>query len=295
VTVPAQTSYGARLGGSSLVCNGRSWLPILLLSLELSGCSGAAPNHATNLPPSTASQPPAPAASPATGGSGTNAGAAGSGGASVVGSAAGTFGERPQTAGSSAPLAAAGTAAALPAFDDDAGIGRPTENAGKHTPADPKITFDWEETQPGTQAPDCQAGRYEGTFTCTYAVPGADPSSAVEVSGPVAFTLTQSQNGEFLEISQGQIDGYAALLINFTALLAGKLDCSSNELKATASNGIFGLGDATLLPAGMFAGTLNGSLDPSSTTLTGEWNLMLLEGFAQGGACIGPWTARRVP
>jgi hypothetical protein len=269
--------------------------PVLaLLALELTGCSGRAPSTIASPPPSTAAQNPVAAGNAAAGGASTlvgqNGSAAGSGG-SVVAPSAGSSGARSlPMAGSSAPLTAAGTGAAID--DDDAGVGPAT-----HAPADPKITFDWDETQPGTSAsvPNCQAGRYEGTFTCTYAIPGADPSSGVEVSGPVAFTLSQAQNGEFLEISQGQIDGYAALLINFTALLGGKLDCSNNQLNAAASDGVFGFGDATLLPAGAFEGSLSGTLDPSSKTLSGEWNLMLTEGFAQGGACIGPWTASWVP
>jgi hypothetical protein len=169
----------------------------------------------------------------------------------------------------------------------------PPQPMAAHAAPDPKIVFDWEETRPG--AGDCQAGRYAGTFTCNYTPAGADPSTAIEVTGPVEFELTRSQNGEFLEISQGRIEGFAALFVNFAAALSGKLDCSTNSLNAAAQDGIFGFGSASLLPAGTFVGTLTGMLDRSTTTLSGQWNITPGGDLAQGGECIGPWTAQWVP
>lgn len=166
--------------------------------------------------------------------------------------------------------------------------------AAKQTPPDPKITFDWTETQPaqgGQDTSGCQPGTYTGTFTCEYFLDPSDPSSGMEISGPVAFTLTKSQNGEFLEISNGHLDGFAGAVINFTSELAGKLDCSTNSLEAVAVNGAYGIGDVNALPTGTFAGSLSGMLDRSSKTLSGTWDLT----GDQAISCKGPWTATFMP
>jgi hypothetical protein len=252
-------------------------LPCLVLN---GGCSSRAPAASAG------------AAAPATG---QSAAVGGSGGSLSMTPTAGAA----AVAGSTAAIGGAGTAGrgvdASSQGDDDAGTDSSLHPVSKHVPPDPNIVFQWEETQPGAQtATDCKAGRYEGTFTCIYLMPGADPSTGIEVTGPVVFELTRSQNGEFLEISNGQLEGYAALLINFTASLTGKLNCSTNSLDAAADQGTFGFGSAALLPAGAFAGSLTGTLDRSTTTLSGEWNLMLTDGLAAGGACIGPWTAQWV-
>jgi hypothetical protein len=243
------------------------------------------------------SRAPAPAASggAAASTSGRSAADGGSGGSVSAGATARIAAAGSPAANSGSGAAAADAGASSPG-NDDAGTDSSLHPVPMHVALDPNIVFQWEETQPGTQtATDCKAGRYEGTFTCTYLMPGADPSTGIEVTGPVVFELTRSQNGEFLEISQGQLEGFAALLINFTASLTGKLNCSTNSLDAAANQGMFGFGSAALLPAGAFAGSLTGTLDRTTTTLSGQWNLMLTDGLAAGGACIGPWTAQWVP
>jgi hypothetical protein len=160
------------------------------------------------------------------------------------------------------------------------------------TAPDPSVKFEWEETTPGS---DCKPGRYVGTFSCTYSTPddgSGTPPFMVDVSGPVLFTLSKSQNGEFLEISDGSLEGFAALIFNFTGTLIGKLDCGTSKLDATASDGVYGFGSSQLLPVGMFDGTLTGQLDRSTGVLSGQWNLAVTNA---GGACIGPWTAQWMP
>ncbi len=161
------------------------------------------------------------------------------------------------------------------------------------TPADPSIMFEWAETQPGMGS--CQPGTYSGTFTCDYVGPGIDPSAPFVATGPVVFTLQPSQNGEFLEIVDGHIDGDADVVFNFTAKLVGELDCKTNTLTGMATEGAYGLGDATALQVGAFEGTLSGSLDRSSVTLSGDWNMMITDGLGAGGACVGPWSATWMP
>lgn len=162
--------------------------------------------------------------------------------------------------------------------------------ASMQTPPDPKITFDWMETQPGGGG-DCKPGTYSGTFSCDYLLDPNDPTTAMQVSGPVVFTLMKSQNGEFLEISNGRLDGFAMLFINFTSELSGKLDCSTDSFDAMAVNGVYGFGDVNALPTGTFQGTLSGMLDRSSLTLTGTWSLTGDPGIT----CTGPWMATFQP
>lgn len=148
------------------------------------------------------------------------------------------------------------------------------------------------ETQPSAgDDGNCKPGTYSGTFTCQAVLDPSDPSSAIEVSGPVAFTLTKSQNGEFLEISNGRLDGFAQLFINFTSELSGRLDCGTDSLDAMAVNGVYGFGDVNALPTGTFQGSLAGMLDRSSLTLSGTWMLTA----DQSITCTGPWTATFMP
>ena len=139
---------------------------------------------------------------------------------------------------------------------------------------------------------DCRPGRYTGTFMCNYVPMGGNPAMPLAiVSGPISLTLEQSQNGEFLEIADGKLEGIAQLIIGFRSKLSGKLDCGSLELTADAVDGLYGFGDPAVLPFGMFQGTLMGTLDPSSGTLSGEWNLT----ESAGGVCAGPWQANWTP
>lgn len=230
----------------------------------------------------------------------------GSGGADTTGAnaAAGTGATSPRLG----PAASAGSGAL--ASQTTVGAGTSTGSAGSAAkgsptpmsngnfqprlmPPDPKIAFDWQETTPGKN--ECQPGTYSGTFTCNYTGPGIDPSAPFVATGPVVFTLMKSQNGEFLEISDGHIQGLADLIFDFNSKLQGRLDCTTNMFTAMAVEGTYGLGDANLLPVGLFQGTLSGTLDRSSATLSGEWSLMVTDGLGAGGTCVGPWTATWTP
>jgi hypothetical protein len=118
-----------------------------------------------------------------------------------------------------------------------------------------------------------------------------DPMPLAMVSGPVSITLEQSQDGEFLEIADGKLEGFAMLIIGFRAQLTGRLDCSTHMLDAMAVNGMYGFGDPAIFPFGAFEGTLGGTLDPAAATLNGDWNLTI----ASGGFCRGPWQANWAP
>jgi hypothetical protein len=176
----------------------------------------------------------------------------------------------------------------FPAGDDSAPI------AGvKKTPPDPSIMFAWEETAPG--ATNCQAGHFVGTFMCDLTPEGGTAEDSFSITGPVELTLTKSQNGEFLEISDGHINGFALAIFNFDAALEGKLECSTAQLAANAKDGSIGLGDANLLPVFTFAGQLAGTLDASGDTLNGVWSFPVTTPAGPLGTCSGPWTAIRMP
>lgn len=211
----------------------------------------------------------------------------GAGGASVA------------TGGAHAPNAAASAATGAGGGGAGAAAGNqapPAANGNLQTtltPPDPKIMFDWAETQPGKG--NCQPGTYSGTFSCDYTGPGIDSSAPFQASGPVVFTLKPSANGEFLEIVDGHIDGNADVIFSFTAKLMGKLDCTTNSLAGMATDGAYGFGDATAGQVGAFQGDLSGNLDRNSVTLSGNWNMMITDGLGAGGACVGPWMATWMP
>jgi hypothetical protein len=158
---------------------------------------------------------------------------------------------------------------------------------------DPNLSFDWQQTSPGRG--QCQPGTYTGTFTCTYVAAGTDAATGIEITGPVVITLTQSADGEFLEISNGELNGVASLVFGFTVKLEGRLDCSTNALDATAFDGKYGFGDPSVLTLGTGGGTLSGTLDRTSSTLSGAWDLQITDGLGAGSYCDGPWTAMLSP
>jgi hypothetical protein len=147
---------------------------------------------------------------------------------------------------------------------------------------DPNVHFTWPEA---TLDGPCLAGTYEGTFSCALG-PGLFGLPPFTVSGPVSFTLAESENGEFLEITDGALNGEAMGYV-FSATLAGQLDCVTNEFAADALNGTYGA--TGFPPGGTFAGDMAAQLDRTSQTLNGQWSLSP-NGFTP---CVGPWSATR--
>jgi len=165
-------------------------------------------------------------------------------------------------------------------------------NAPPKPPADPKITFDWTETKPADST--CQPGQYTGTFTCTFALTDEVAMMlgfAIELMGPVTFTLERSMNGEFLEITQGQFEAVANGFVGARAMLHGKLDCRTNHFEATLSDGLWAFGDpaAPLIPGGMLEGLISGSYQ--SNALAGMWSI----GDPMLGDCDGTWNVSWMP
>jgi len=171
--------------------------------------------------------------------------------------------------------------------DEDAGVVDPI-TLRRHPP-DSNIHFDWEETLPGRKL--CEPGHYVGTFMCDIVLSNG---FVAHIKGPVELTLAKSQNGEFLELSDAHIEGFALFVFNFRAELAGRLECATRRLDAMAARGSVGLGDADLLPVLGFEGQLHGALDETGDVLSGEWSFPVSTSTEELGVCTGPWTATRM-
>lgn len=150
---------------------------------------------------------------------------------------------------------------------------------------DPNVTFDWPQTTP--PAGSCEAGTYQGTFTCDVSfIPGLAP---LPISGPLTFSLTPSANGEFLEIKDGRMDANA-VGTPFGSDLSGKLDCSTRTFHADTLNGAYGTAPFT----GQFFGSLDGTLDGVTNTLSGTWKLAGgTMAMPTGISCQGTWSSVR--
>ena len=150
---------------------------------------------------------------------------------------------------------------------------------------DPNVTFDWPQTTP--PAGSCEAGTYQGTFTCDVTLfPGLPPG---QVAGPLTFALTPSANGEFLEINNGRMDANA-VGTPFGADLSGKLDCSTRTFHADTLIGSYG----TAPFLGQFFGSLDGTLNGLTNTLSGTWHLAGgTMAMPTGISCQGTWSSVR--
>jgi hypothetical protein len=162
------------------------------------------------------------------------------------------------------------------------------------------VSFDWPETIPGQGKP-CKAGHYTGTFQCTYQPAGTPDGSTggLLITGPIDFKLQQTQNGEFLEVSGGTLDGLALLAIHFKADISGQLSCGTGAFAGDLVNGSYAIDP---FPAG---GTFNGPMNGFSTNtapctgtcLGGTWALHETGAAGTGhiGTCAGTWTATLQP
>lgn len=251
------------------------WVGRMLVAGQLFACSGADPQN--------------DAAAESGGRAGT---------LPAAGAAAGSGGARAGQAGRtcSLPPAAVSGGAGAPARagEPDSDAGMDDSDAGPtavpRREPDPKITFDWKETAPGVNR--CEAGRYVGEFKCDLVL--SDGSGTAVITGPVGLTLSKSKNGEFLEIADGHIEGYALLIFNFRAGLTGRLECSTRHLEAMPIDGMVGLGDAALLPVFGFNGQLAGDLDVAGNMISGTWSFPVTTPTGMLGVCTGPWTATRM-
>lgn len=226
-----------------------------------------------------------------------NAGAAGGGAPPATGAASTAI-----TGGTSPSITATPTRSGMSGGGGSAGLGSPPMASGtagggfkQHANLDPNAKFDWPETAPGQAK--CLPGTYVGMFGCSLFVdPSMPPPDGTppDFSGPITLEFKKSADGEFLELANAKLDGSANDTLGFMGDLHGKLDCSTLELTATVSNGVYGLGSPILVPAGDVNGTVVGKLDVQAGQLTGTWSLFSSDG-GKDLSCDGPWQAVLTP
>ena len=103
------------------------------------------------------------------------------------------------------------------------------------------------------------------------------------------MTLSESVNGEFLEITDGELTGVAVGgMYHFFCTLTGGLDRTSNKFEATAVDGVF---KSPIMANGKFDGILTGGCVDGEITISGEWSLT---DSITNVTCTGPWSIELV-
>ena len=149
--------------------------------------------------------------------------------------------------------------------------------------ASPDVGFDWPEGDGGKNP--CKPGVYQGNFACTYS-PGDAGVVLFPVSGPITLKLVQSQQGEFLEVREGLLDGTANIFFTFRANISGKLDCKTQKFDGKLENGVY---SGFLIINGTFQGPLSSDYDRIASQFSnGVWTLAVDMG---NGGCNGTWSA----
>jgi hypothetical protein len=91
------------------------------------------------------------------------------------------------------------------------------------------VQFNWPETAPGTG--QCKPGRYIGDFTGMFSPSLTIFPLPIPVAGTVDLTLSESQSGEFLEISDGHVSGLANNQFPYEADILGRVNCITRKLE----------------------------------------------------------------
>ena len=147
------------------------------------------------------------------------------------------------------------------------------------------ISFDWPE---GPIKNPCKAGVYQGNFSCTY-MPGDAGAGSFPVSGPITLKMVPSQQGEFLEVREGLLDGTANLFFTLRAEISGRLDCRAAKFAGNLERGVY---SGFLVINGTFQGPLSSDYDRASSQFSnGVWSLAVDMG---SGGCNGTWSAAYV-
>jgi hypothetical protein len=167
----------------------------------------------------------------------------------------------------------------------DTGSGRGGASGTAAPDAQSDVTFDWPE---GMGKNPCKAGVYQGMFSCAY-MPGDAGGSTFPVSGPISLKLVQSQQGEFLEVREGLLDGTANVFFTLRAEISGRLDCRAAKFRGTLERGVY---SGFLVINGTFQGPLASDYDRVSSQFSnGVWTLAVDMG---NGGCNGTWSAAYV-
>jgi hypothetical protein len=213
---------------------------------------------------------------------GTRADAAGSAGA--MGGAGGS--SATGGAGGSSATGGAGGSSATGGAGGSSATGGAGGSGGSPRDARSDISFDWPE---GPTKNPCKPGVYQGSFSCTYMPPGDSGIGGFPVSGPITLKMVPSQQGEFLEVREGLLDGTANVFFTFRADISGKLDCRAATFAGNLERGVY---SGFLVINGTFEGPLSSGYDRASSQFSnGVWTLALNMG---NGGCNGTWSAAYV-
>jgi hypothetical protein len=152
--------------------------------------------------------------------------------------------------------------------DYNAGIGDPIANKEN-------ALFLWKKTLPSLGG-TCKAGRYSGVFTGFYNSPamGADDVSfspvGIPVIGTVEFDLHQVGNGEYFEIKDGAMEGFALVVFPFRGDLVGKVNCEGEQplIEIGLKNGVYNVVGTDYYFEGKAVSLYN---KQNATFSNGEW------------------------
>jgi hypothetical protein len=241
----------------------------------------------------SAGESPGPRSQRGNGGVGGSSGSGVSGGPNTGGNTGGTGGS--STGGSSAGGSSTGGSGGASGAGGSSTGGSSTGGSGGASgaggttvrDASSDVSFDWPEGPRG----QCKPGTYEGQFNCLFsqfADSGVDGGLfTLPVSGPITLHLSQSQNGEFLEVKDGVLDGTANTFFTLKATISGKLDCRTGQFEGSLDKGTY---SGFILVNGTWSGRLTSSYDRMTFRFpAGTWFMYP----DIGGECIGggSWTA----
>lgn len=147
-------------------------------------------------------------------------------------------------------------------------IQRPAEEP----PLNPDVRFEWRETVPGQGG--CRPGVYVGRFACRQGGALLFP-----VEGNMRFRLAGSEEDQVLNVVDGELAGFSSMLTGklLNADLMGTLDCISGDFEGRTENGeVFAAPFSNVFPflsGGAFEGTLDGTIDTRTATVSGRWTM----------------------
>lgn len=166
----------------------------------------------------------------------------------------GTGGSSPLDGGNSQPIDAS---------DPEPDAGDPQIDSG----LDPTVTFDWVETLPGPGG--CGANTFVGSFSCTSEI------RLAPFVGQMTIEVSDMALGEELLVVTGSFVDAFGFPMFFSADISGSLNCTTNQLLATTSDGQYSFGvNAT------FDTTISATYDPQALEMVGELTLFITYHYA---------------
>ncbi|MDB4973613.1 MAG: hypothetical protein JWN48_1954 [Myxococcaceae bacterium] len=154
---------------------------------------------------------------------------------------------------------------------------------------DASVARDGAVLTPPTTTGSCTAGRYEGSYDCTYMQQGPFGLTSSTVSGAVTFSLTAKASGKDFTVSNGKFSANPAAFQTISGTMEGTLTCGrpfAGKIVKGTQSGLFQLGSTP------FEATIMAAYDTKLTTFVqGTWSIP--DDGAMSG-CEGSWDAHYV-